>query len=293
MPPLRSHLMTALLPLTMSGAALAQQPPPAPPAATPAPAPPRFPPAPTPAAPTLTQPQTAAPAQQPPVNPAAPGAGPRIVQQPAARAPTQLPTWALQVGGMAIQFPYFRDHCLLDENQTVDRGFLDTFRAQAGTEATVLAATASCRQLQRVRAGTAGAALELMVYQSFPGEIDPTTVNKQDVARQICEVVMQSREHTSLVSVVPRQRTQELFNLGRVSDTALNAVLQTTARACYVGQVQRTAPGTVMAQAVATTIIKGRFVAVTAASINGIDLERLWTRAGTFITRLSLANGEG
>lgn len=279
MPPLRSHLMTALLPLAMTGAAFAQQPP--------------SPPVPTPAAPTLTRPQTAAPAQRPPVTPATPGGGQRAVQQPATRAPTQLPTWALQVGGMAIQFPYFRDHCLLDESQTVDRGFLDTFREQAGAEATVLAATASCRQLQQVRAGTAGAALELMVYQSFPGEIDPATVNKQDVARQICEVVMQSREHTSLVSIVPRQRTQELFNLGRTSDTALNAVLQTTARACYVGQVQRTAQGTVLSQAVATTIIKGRFVAITAASIDGLNLELLWTRAGMFITRLSLANGEG
>lgn len=199
-----------------------------------------------------------------------------------------LPAFPVALGGAEIALPHLRSHCGMNAQEVAQVASSTSAFAPEG--ARLIGISADCQVMRKLRSGQPAELTEMMMYVAR--DAAPPSADKRRSARAECDEARTTKGFTTLRSEKPQDRLSEVESLVQGGAGEVQAVIESTQRACYVASTVKQDGGGI-SMVIAATQIKGRSIWIMAVAPNGTDLRKLRQRAGTVVEAMSRQNGEG
>ncbi len=215
--------------------------------------------------------------------------GPAVAQTAGGR-PETLPIVA---GEIRIEVPIHKGHCRLDRTHAVDRRMLDRLSGGLDKRFSLGLVTMACDVLNQMRKNINVRGFEVFTYLTSTIPDGLSGEGKPGFAKQVCDTMATGATGVTLDGPSPKDKAKQLQAIAAKRKSSAIGVLQSTERACYVGQAHA-AKGTTSAihQVQAVSLVKGKVLLIGALSMAGTEIELLLPRAGQLITEAARQNGE-
>ncbi len=198
------------------------------------------------------------------------------------------------VGKARIIVPVAPGHCRLDWDHPRDREVLKGFTKSLDKRFSLSLLTASCTTLEKLRERKHKGGLEMVSYLVL-NKVQPTLkrLSKSAFAKGMCDAMAAESTDAHLGDGTPREKARALQSIAAKLRKSQTAVLQTTHRACYVGQVKPTDDVPIrIHQVQGLSLVKGQILAIGALSTAGTEIERLLPFTGGLIVDMAGLNKE-